>query len=68
MGKSSVQITQIEECLEVVYTAFCEGCGIDRSNNVHEGTFAKDLHYEGWRCNDDGELFCPDCAKKRELK
>jgi hypothetical protein len=65
MSKQSIEIGQIEESLEVVYTAFCEGCSDSISDNTHESSFAKKLHEKGWRVNNDGDLQCPDCIKKQ---
>ena len=68
MSKQTIQISQIEECLEVVYTAHWSQWAIDHSDNTDETDFAKNLYALGWRCNDAGDLFCPDCAKQQKIK
>jgi hypothetical protein len=68
MSKQNLQISQISESLEVVYTAHCDKCAVDHSDNTDETDFAKKLYALGWRCNDDGDLFCPDCAKQHKIK
>jgi hypothetical protein len=64
MSTKSLQISQIEECLGVVYTAVCDQCGVDQSDNTDETAFAAKLYDLGWRRNDNGVLFCPTCAPK----
>ena len=67
MNSNSVGIMQIEECLEAVYTAFCIGCGAEKSDSTNESVFAKKVYELGWRCSDTGDLYCPECAKKRKI-
>jgi hypothetical protein len=64
MSKESVEIGCIEESLECVYTALCEGCGVEISSNKDERSFAKEVHEKGWRVNSHGDLCCKDCIKK----
>lgn len=66
MSKST-EIMQLEESLEVVYTAFCIKCATDLSSNMDESTFAKELHEKGWRVSDVGDMCCPKCAKYFKL-
>lgn len=62
--QASIDISCIAESLEVVYTAFCNGCGAEINNNIHEDEFAKQLYEKGWRVSETGDLHCPPCDKK----
>lgn len=55
---------QIEESLEVVYTAYCPRCVKDVSSNNDSERFAKELHEKGWRVDVSGDMICPECVKK----
>jgi hypothetical protein len=68
MRKDMAQLAAIENALEVVYTAHCDQCGIDHSDNTDEMSFAEKLQKLGWRCNDADVLFCPQCAKLNKIK
>ena len=62
------QIMEIEDALEVVYTAHCDECAVDYNNNTSSDDIAEKLHKLGWRCDPEGTLYCPDCAKQRKIK
>jgi hypothetical protein len=62
------KIGQIIDAIGVVFTAHCEKCGIEHSDNTDEDVFAEKLNTAGWRCDTIGDLYCPDCAKKLKIK
>ena len=62
------QIMDIEDHMEIVYTAFCIQCAKQKDDNTELGNFAERLHKEGWRVSDDGDMLCPDCAKMFKIK
>jgi len=68
MSNKSVEISQIEASLHIVYTAFCEKCGKDKDHYDQEpNSFSQSLYKEGWRIIETANepyLACPSCAEK----
>lgn len=63
----SIEISQIEESLEVDYEAFCNKCGKEL-HDTDKKTFANKLWEMGWRIHETPKtatLRCPDCVKKQ---
>jgi len=59
----SVQLNDIEAALRPIYAAYCGNCTNTEDSDMTEREFAKHLYGLGWRCDSDGELYCPKCAK-----
>ena len=61
--KEMNEIIDIEDHLEVVYTAFCIQCAKQKDSNNEMTSFSEELHKLGWRVSGTGDMHCPDCAK-----
>lgn len=65
--KIGEQISDIEDHLEIVYTAFCIQCAKQQDSNNDITRFSEELQKKGWRVSEEGNMLCPDCAKAHEI-